>query len=102
MLQKYNIALIPLNKSIDITRLAAQFHNYHYTYILGKYSLPHVTLCHFRAEDQEISVLWKKAYERVLPHTIDLEFQQFSIMKSSKKYWVSLLPKHQDTLQQMH
>ncbi len=100
---RYNLALIPLSQSEKIIECAQQFSNLADKYLLGKKSLPHVTLYHFNAEKNEIAALWKRVGELWQEKPIKLEFKKFSCTSfDGVTFWASLLPNHSEQLHQMH
>jgi hypothetical protein len=51
MVNKYNIALLPISKSINVIKCAQFLSKISDQYQLGRNSLPHVTLCQFNVDD---------------------------------------------------
>ena len=103
MKKKYNIALRPRTKDQQVIELAHQFFHLANSYLLGPQSLPHVTLCHFHAEEKDLSTLWEKTIEAIKPEKIQLTFSKFSYNSYNKTmYWISLLPDHFAELKKWH
>jgi 2'-5' RNA ligase len=103
MLKKYNIALVPVLQNEKIIRCAEYFLKISDQYQLGKNSLPHVTLCHFQANENEIDLLWKRVCKRLEKHQLELTFEYFSCTTFDNKiYWISLIPDQSSTLDKMH
>ena len=103
MKKKYNIAFTPLSEAEIFVQRAASFASIADTYHLGKKSLPHVTLRHFFADEADIEGLWKQACESLAPHRLILTFQQFNeYTNDGMLFWLSMLPDHRDTLEDMH
>jgi len=92
----YNIALIPQTKSHEFIQLANTFSFLANNYLLGPRSLPHVTLCQFYAETNEIDILWQKVCAALLPSPIELLFTEWSFVTINSLFWVSLLPSTRD------
>lgn len=102
MKNKYNIALIPLNKTDEITKFAERFNHISDMYSLGKNSLPHVTLLQFYAEDDEIKNIWNKI-SNSLENMIDLTLDSFSCISFDNLiFWASLIPNNRKKLLEMH
>lgn len=103
MLRKYNIALIPVSKNIEIMNCANFFSSISDQYQLGENSLPHVTLCQFQADESTIQDLWDKVCDALTEHTISLELKYFSCISFDNKiFWVSLMPDQRTLLNDMH
>jgi 2'-5' RNA ligase len=103
MKNRYNLALMPMTISEDVVRLSHAFSDIADKYVLGEKSLPHVTLCQFEAEEDEIDSIWKKVCEKWREEPIDLVFEKFSCLTfDNQVYWVSLLPNNTDALHDMH
>lgn len=103
MKKKYNLALIPQTISDKVIACAQPLGDIKDTYILGKNSLPHVTLYHFWWEEDEIESLWKNVCKIWHEKAIHLQFDQFSFLTFYKNiYWISLLPNKMDELHKMH
>ncbi len=103
MLRKYNIALVPTSKNEEIIHCAEYFLKISDQYQLGKNSLPHVTLCHFQVNENEIAHLWERACEALDKHVLELNFMDFScITFDNKIHWVSLMPDQRSLLDTMH
>lgn len=79
-MQRYNIALLPTDPAVQevISELSKKnFGAIHDDYILGPQALAHITICHFRCEDQKDAV---RAFKRVPTKTvIKLKLQGFQI-----------------------
>ncbi len=60
MLKKYNIALIPIKNSRQFVNYAIALSRniLSATYLLGEKSLPHVSLCHFETDENNIETIW--------------------------------------------
>ncbi|MDR3477157.1 MAG: 2'-5' RNA ligase family protein [Gammaproteobacteria bacterium] len=102
MKNRYNIALIPTAKSEAVVRFAKTFSAFSDRYQLGLQSLPHVTLCQFAAEESELLSLWREVSRKIKPKTVRLHFNEISGTRSSRAFWVSLLPDKAETLTKMH
>ena len=94
---------MPMNISDEVVRLSHTFSEYADRYILGEKSLPHVTLCQFEANEDEINRIWEKICEKWREEPIDLRFEKFSCLTfDNQVYWISLLPNNTDALHGMH
>ncbi len=107
---KYNIALIPSQNQEQFIQYAqtlsstAPAHTYH---IGGKASIPHVSLCHFLAEPEQIDTIWTQVQGINRPK-LHMTFDHHR----SKSYsgrpkdiglcWVSLMPDKLDQLKEHH
>lgn len=102
-MKKYNLALTPISKNNEFITLAQQFSHITDKYLLGKKSLPHVTLYHFSAKESAIDDIWQQANQSWVEKPIHLTFNTYSYTTSNNKiYWIALLPNHIDTLHKMH
>jgi 2'-5' RNA ligase len=100
---KYNLALIPMTKADKVIELSRKFLTIADKYLLGKKSLPHVTLYQFEAEKEDIKAVWKHVCDVWEKKSIALEFKEFSCITFDENiYWISLLPDNRDTLYKMH
>lgn len=103
MKNKYNLALVPMSKPSEFIDVAQKLLSISGNYLLGKNSLPHVTLCQFDADDSEIAAIWTKVCDMWHGKSIDIELAEFSyITFDNDTYWISLLPKNSETLHKMH
>ncbi|OGT48304.1 MAG: hypothetical protein A3E82_05810 [Gammaproteobacteria bacterium RIFCSPHIGHO2_12_FULL_38_11] len=103
MKNKYNLALMPMTINDEVVKLSHVFSDLADKYILNEKSLPHVTLCQFEIEDDEIDSIWNKVCEQWREDPIDLMFEEFSCLTFDNHiYWVSLLPNNVDALHEMH
>jgi len=106
---KYNIALVPHNRQIFIDyagqSLGAAHQN---SYLIGEQSLPHITLCHFLAEPDQIPMIWQAIEAQQLQKTnlfIRLAFirsKSYSGSVIEDGSWVSLIPNHLFELNHLH
>lgn len=100
---KYNLALTPISKNNEVTSYARQLSKLADKYLLGKNSLPHITLYQFEAEAGEIENIWRHVRDLWKKDSIDLEFKEFSCITFDEViFWVSLLPNNCDQLHRMH
>jgi 2'-5' RNA ligase len=102
MKMRYNLALIPITQRDRITQLSQQLSTIANNYLLGKNSLPHVTLCQFLAEQSDLPLIWEEINDSVKSTSIPLVFKQVSCLMIHDFFWVSLLPDSSDALLQMH
>lgn len=99
----YNLALIPISKSDEVIKCANQFSKFADNYLLGKDSLPHITLYQFEADEKEIEDIWKRVKSNWKEKPIELEFKEFSCLSfDGVIFWASLLPNHCEKLHEMH
>lgn len=103
MPKKYNLALTPVTKGGEIVTFSQKFSNIADKYLLGKSSLPHVTLYQFDAEEKEIDTIWEGVRRVWEEKPVELEFNKFSCISFDNIiYWVSLLPRDCSALHEMH
>jgi hypothetical protein len=111
MQYKYNIAFTPITiadrqQFIRYAESLAQ-HMPPFEYMLGDKSIPHLTLCHFEADESAHTFIWQQVMK--LPHqTLELTFKT----RRGKTYppalawsdapWVSLIPEEVDSLHNIH
>lgn len=99
----YNIALVPKKMSDKVVQCAQQFAEIADQYILGKQSLPHVTLCQFVIEPEFIEQIWQQANKLIPQQTIELTFNELScITFDNQIFWTSLMPNHREWLTDLH
>jgi len=103
MKKRYNIALLPESSSESVINLSSQFSSASAGYLLGKQSLPHVTLYQFLSDPNDIARIIQNLESSKIPRSIDLIFSHFSyITFDDTIYWASLLPNRIDELNAMH
>lgn len=97
-LKKYNIAFVPKLKSEDFITLTKDSKHIE-NYCVGPESIPHITICQFYYNPDQIESLWDEICSEPLETTISLSFKEFSIISfDNNLYWISLLPYHVDKL----
>lgn len=108
-LSKFNIALVPIKPhQAQFTNQATHgFSIKTAEYLLGENSLPHISLCHFEAEEMDIANIVEKVKELAIS-TVHLTFSA----QRSKTYpdhplwgkwsWVSLIPNKLEQLKALH
>lgn len=102
IVKKYNLALLPIDKSEDFVFLSKKFSSAETKYQLGKNSHPHVTLCQFFMEENQIDFIWEKICNSLEKNALDLEFKSFScITFDNSTFWISLLPTDVSILHEM-
>ena len=103
VLKKYNIALLPSSRCEDFIVLSQKFSILSPVYQLGPRSLPHVTLCQFKANVSEIDEIWDDVCAVQGNHLLNLKFSNFSCMTFDNIFfWVSLVPNNLLVLTRMH
>lgn len=107
---KYNIALVPNNRQMFIdyahhSIYAANKNNY----LIGERSIPHITLCHFITEPDQIPILWQSMQADQLEKTnlfIRLAFIRSKTYSANSiaedGSWISLIPNHIAELNLLH
>ncbi len=102
-LLKYNYALIPKNSQqfIDFAALYAKDEK-----SLGQYqmhhALPHVTICHFEASENQLEAIWKALMKPSYSQHLSLHFRTLHTCLHDGKYWHLLIPDEMDTLNVMY
>ena len=102
MKHRYNLALLPKHKSAEIITYAKQFASLADRYILGQYSLPHITLCHFLAEPPLLDGIWEEARRMVKPQPLTLTLDSLCGSRSANAFWIMLVTDQKDKLKEMH
>lgn len=98
-LKKYNIAFVPKTKSNQINELASNYSNIKHNYCIEENSLPHVTVCQFYLDSEDLSDVWKSVCSKLDLTSIKLTFNSIShITFGSNTYWVSLMPNERELL----
>lgn len=100
---KYNIALVPSEKSQEIIELARLFSSISDSYLLGPSSLPHVTLYQFSADAETLDRYISKIKASNIGRSLALRFDEFSCISFDRQiYWASLMPDKVAELNEMH
>jgi hypothetical protein len=102
MKKRFNIILIPISKGAEVAAIAKKLYSISAGYKAGEGSLPHVTLCQFYADREDINPIWKGICETSINKTIDLKFESISCLNVIGYNWVSLVPNNLDELMKMH
>lgn len=102
MKNKYNIVFYPTSKHVEFTAVAQQFKAFSNEYLLGKNSLPHLTLYQFEEEDSALDAIWQQAQESLSQTTICLRFDKINYVPVSNFYGLSLLPDNIEKLHELH
>lgn len=98
-MNKYNLAFIPKFKSKEFISLTEQYTDFHHNYILGKNSIPHVTVCQFYWEKEHLERLYDTVHAISLDYNLELAFKTWShISFDGVIYWLSLLPEKPEKL----
>jgi 2'-5' RNA ligase len=108
-MNKYNIALIPIDHSERFIHYAKDITSYVKPdkYLISEHAIPHITLCHFMVKESEIDAIWQQT-EKIHPRTIDLIFNElrWMTMPSHPKwqgvYWLFLIPNQSTQLHKLH
>ena len=99
MKNKYNLALTPVSKTADFIKCSQQFSAIADKYLLGKNSLPHITLHKFSVDEVLVEDVWQTVCDVWKEKPINLEFVTLNCTTFDKIiYWVSLMPNHRDVL----
>lgn len=106
-MSRYNIALIPTQDREQFVQYAqklsrtAPSHSYH---IGGEHSIPHISLCHFDADTQDLEEIWQQVLAIEIPR-----MQMVFDHHRSKSYpehphlcWVSLMSDDFEDLKDYH
>ncbi|PJD93003.1 MAG: hypothetical protein CK426_05625 [Legionella sp.] len=99
-MKKYNIAIIPVNQSKAFTAFSQKFTWLDPVYHLGEKSLPHITICQFYRDENEIENTWKDICIKISDYSLDLKFTGFSFITFDNNiFWISLMP---DDVSELH
>ncbi|MBV8801780.1 MAG: hypothetical protein JO131_02210 [Gammaproteobacteria bacterium] len=104
-MSKYNFALVPIGQGEQFVEYATQL-----SYLIGSIGqyclkpniIPHVTLCQFDSDEDELDMLWKKFNKLEHPNTIKLIFNKVKNTINAGKNWFSLIPNEVLALKFMH
>jgi 2'-5' RNA ligase len=103
MKSRYIIALIPTTKAKQIVELSNKLSDIADRYLLGNSSIPHVTLYHFDAYEDDIKDIWVNVSSALTHEDIELVFDNFSCSTfDNVTFWALLLPNKVVTLSEMH
>jgi len=107
--RKYNIAFIPtinIKKFVCYSReISKKIHPA--TYLLSEQSLPHVSLCHFEAEENSIESIWQQVVAlNISPIGLIFDSQRSKSYPGHPKWgsvcWISLMSDKLDELKKIH
>lgn len=107
---RYNLALIPITNPDQFILYAQSLSNTAPAdqYLIGRgQSIPHVSLCHFDADPEDIDTIWQQVQTLTLP-ALHLTFDHHlsKAFAGNPKYtdiiWVSLMPDHRAQLKDLH
>jgi hypothetical protein len=107
---RYNIALIPANNPDQFILCAQTLSNTAPAdkYLIGRgASIPHVSLCHFDSDSDQIEPIWQQVQALAIP-TLPLTFDHHlsKAFSGNPKYanivWVSLIPDKKAELKNLH
>ena len=102
MKSKFNLALLPNTKSAAFIQYAKQFSSLSDSYLLGKHSLPHVTLYQFWQDKKDIDQVWETILKLPQQKPLKLLFSELSFTIHKNIFWIALLPDNRDVLHKMH
>ncbi|HVT62700.1 MAG TPA: hypothetical protein VHD33_04345 [Legionellaceae bacterium] len=105
MKKRYNIALIPIQNQHAFIKMAEALSSTitPATYMLSANSFPHVSVCHFATESEQIDTVWKKVKNLSLsPLTLSFTTRRGQTYPNNEVAWVSLIPNHIDNLMDIH
>lgn len=109
LLKKYNIAYIPFENPEIFVNYAQKLsqHIPCATYLLGEKSLPHVSLCHFEAEEDNIGNIWGQVITlNVEPMELVFDSLRSKSYSGHPKWggvcWVSLISDKLAELKKIH
>lgn len=92
-MKRFNIAYVPKYNSKKFINMSESFHPESYNYNLGESSLPHITICQFIADENEIGQVWNEVCSKISEYGITLIFNCFSnISFDEKLFWLSIIP----------
>jgi 2'-5' RNA ligase len=102
-MKKFNLALLPCKAEGEAVNLAQRFATLSESYLLGKGSKPHVTLCQFYSEEEQVAEIWEKANQITSGKVLHLCFNQISDFHSEEgRIYIQLVPEPNEALQQWH
>ena len=109
MLKKYNFAFIPMANTSQFVQYAHKLseHISPATYFLGQHSIPHISLCHFEADENDIECIWQAVtLLNIAPIKLSFNLQRSKQYPGHPKWgrvcWVSLMPDKIDELKKIH
>jgi hypothetical protein len=101
----YNFALIPIEhieKYIAFANKLSSSINHIGKYHIGAQSIPHVTLLHFKAQENELALLWDRFKKLNRSKPLLLTFELLHEGPHLGMQWHLLIPDQTVLLQQMH
>lgn len=109
MIKKYNIAFVPKKNPrqfIDYAIALAKDVSFA-TYLLGEQCVPHISVCHFLAEENSIENIWQQVSAlNISPMKLIFDTQRSKSYPGHPKWggvsWVSLISDHLDILKAIH
>lgn len=109
MIKKYNIAFVPTENSSQFIDYAIELSKrlFFATYLLGEKSLPHVSVCHFETEENNVESIWQEIIAlNLAPMKLIFDNQRSKSYPGHLKWggvsWVSLVSNHLDVLKSIH
>src|SRR5258708_30866165 len=101
-MKKFNIAFIPKNNTKQFISLIEKEKKYSNSYCIGIKSIPHVTICQFYFDPENVDSVWDKICNNLEDTSIYLSFRRYSnISFDNKLYWLSLLPEEYKDLNEI-
>lgn len=93
-MKRFNIAYVPKYNSKEFISISESFKPKSHNYNLGEDSLPHITICQFIADENEIGQIWSEVCSNISEYSVSLIFNSFSnISFDEKLFWLSIIPK---------
>lgn len=101
---KCNYALIPENrqKFIDFSAQHAKDEKFIGQYQIHRNTIPHVTLCHFEAPENQLTNIWKSLSHCHHPAFLSLNFRTLRTGVHQGEYWYLLIPTENSLLHEMY
>lgn len=92
-MKRFNIAYVPKYNSKEFINISESLNPKSYNYNLGENSLPHITICQFISDENEIGQIWNEVCSKIVEYNITLIFNSFSnISFDEKLFWFSIIP----------
>jgi 2'-5' RNA ligase len=102
MKNRYNLALVPLNKHDDLRAFAKNFYAIALNYRMGETSIPHITLCQFIADENDLGAIWADASRIQESKVLRIRLNEVRCLASPGFNAVSLMPDNEEALTTLH
>ncbi len=102
-MKKYNIAFVPKEKAQEFITLCTVHTTKPHNYYLNEKSIPHLTICQFYLEEDNVDLLYDNIRSELITTEITLSFNKYSHLTFDENtYWLSVLPEEFEELNSIY